>query len=124
MRGVFYCSKKGGDDVDVGSMQQATQAAVKKKFGRKRLLPSKVVTHYPENLEREYVRLTNSYMSLFSNTLKTYLPKIRATLEDYERGGFIVDAADDKSESDTPPVTHSVAVMAATNIKLERLFAE
>ncbi|GHV20148.1 hypothetical protein FACS18949_14440 [Clostridia bacterium] len=110
--------------MDVGSMQQATQAAVKKKFGRKRLLPSKVVTHYPENLEREYVRLTNSYMSLFSNTLKTYLPKIRATLEDYERGGFIVDAADDKSESDTPPVTHSVAVMAATNIKLERLFAE
>ncbi|GHU51745.1 hypothetical protein AGMMS49975_06150 [Clostridia bacterium] len=84
--------------MDAQSMQQATQEAVKKKFGRKRLLTSKVVTHYPENLEREYARLTNSYMSLFSNTLKTYLPKIRATLEDYERSGFIMDMADNDSQ--------------------------
>ena len=69
------------DCMDTESMRQATREAVRKKFGRKRLLQSKVVPHYPANLEREYVRIANTYMELFKKTLAEHLPNIRVLLE-------------------------------------------
>ena len=55
---------------------------LKKKFGRKRKLESKVVIHYKENLEREYQRTTNAYMALLKETLTKYLPQIKSTLQE------------------------------------------
>ena len=59
---------------------QALQRAVKPKFRGHTTLKTKVVTHYPENLEREYVRITNTYMTLLNKTLAKYLPTIREAI--------------------------------------------
>lgn len=77
--------------MDVQSMREATREAVREKFGRKRLLASKIVPHYPANLEREYVRVTDAYMEMFKNTLAGRLPNIRSLLE---QGGIRTDADD------------------------------
>jgi SPP1 gp7 family putative phage head morphogenesis protein len=100
-------------------MQQATREAVKGKFGRKRYLVSKVVPHYPEGAEREYIRVTNAYMKEFKATLASGLPKIRDALE---RGGMRTDAANDEPIGTlTPP---SVAEAAAVSASLDTIFAE
>jgi SPP1 gp7 family putative phage head morphogenesis protein len=100
-------------------MRQATKEAVSKKFGRKRLLASKVVPHYPANLEREYVRVTNAYMTMFKNTLAEHLPDIRALLE---QGGARTDAKDDVQER-TTGLLRTGDEIAAFEIALEkRLF--
>ena len=67
--------KKSGTEQDV-------EALVKKSFGRKRKLESKVAIHYKENLEREYQRTTNAYMKLLNETLNKYLPLIKSTLQE------------------------------------------
>jgi SPP1 gp7 family putative phage head morphogenesis protein len=58
-----------------------TRETVKKKFGRKRFLVSKVVPHHPASLEREYIRVINAYMSLFKRTLAEHWQKIRSLLK-------------------------------------------
>jgi SPP1 gp7 family putative phage head morphogenesis protein len=100
-------------------MQQATKEVVKKKFGRKQLLVSKVVPHYPENLEREYIRVTNAYMSLFKNTLAEHLPRIRAVLES---NGVRQDADDE--DQNIPQVYHTGAKAAVFGTAVEVAFAE
>ena len=60
--------------------EQDIKALVKKKFGRKHKLESKVAIQYKENLEREYQRTTNAYMKLLKDTLNKYLPLIKETL--------------------------------------------
>ena len=62
-------------------LAQAVRKAVKPKFGRRKYLKSKVVAHYPENMEREYARITNAYMTLLNKTLAEYLPKIRKAID-------------------------------------------
>ena len=60
--------------------EQDIKAQLKKTFGRKHKLESKVAIHYKENLEREYQRTTNAYMTLLKDTLNKYLPLIKSTL--------------------------------------------
>jgi len=65
-------------------MAQAVQAAVKSKFRGQKVLKSKVVPRYPDNLAREYQRITNTYMTLLSQTVKEHLPEVRrAIAEEY-----------------------------------------
>ena len=60
--------------------EQDIKSLVKKKFGRKHKLESRVVIQYKENLEREYQRTTNAYMKLLKDTLTKYLPLIKTEL--------------------------------------------
>ena len=66
---------------------QAVQAVAKPKFRGHKVLKSKVVTHYPDNLAREYTRITNRYMTLLNKTLAEHLPVIRKAI-DAERNGM------------------------------------
>jgi SPP1 gp7 family putative phage head morphogenesis protein len=102
--------------MDIRAMQQATREAVKKKFGRKRLLVSKVTPHYPQNLEREYIRVVNSYMALFRTALAEHLPNIRALLE---QGDIRTDAADDDPER-TAGAPRTGAEIAAFDTAIEK----
>lgn len=58
-------------------MKAATQEAVKSKFRGKKTLRCRSNIRYKENLEREYKRITRSYMAIISSTLKTTLPEIK-----------------------------------------------
>jgi SPP1 gp7 family putative phage head morphogenesis protein len=63
------------------AMAQAVQAAAKPKFRGNAKLNSKVVTHFPDNLAREYIRVTNTYMTLMNKTLAEHLPTIRKAID-------------------------------------------
>jgi len=63
------------------AMAQAVQKAAKPKFYGQKVLKSKVVTHFPENLAREYMRITNTYMTLLNKTLAEHLPTIRRAID-------------------------------------------
>ena len=76
------------------AMTQAVQKATKPKFHGQKVLKSKVVTHYPENTEREYIRLVNAYMAMLNKTMGEYLPIIRKAIEG-DRAGMRRD--DDNS---------------------------
>jgi len=71
---------------------QAVQEAAKPKFRGRDNLTSKVVTHHPANIEREYIRITNTYMTLLNKTLAEHLPTIRRAIAD-EREGMRRDDA-------------------------------
>lgn len=60
--------------------EQDIKSQLKKKFGRKHKLESKVEIHYKDNLEREYQRTVNAYLKLLKDTLTKYLPDIKTTL--------------------------------------------
>ena len=53
------------------------QEAAKKKFRGKKTLKCRVALHYKENLEREYRRITNAYMSILKDVITKYLPVIK-----------------------------------------------
>lgn len=57
--------------------QRMVQEALKKKFGSHSVLISKRTPNYPEQAEREFKRVTNSYMRLLNKLLKENLPTIR-----------------------------------------------
>lgn len=69
------------------AMAQAVQAAVKPKFRGHKVLKSKVVTYFPENLARDYERIAKAYMTLLNKSLAKHLPTIRRAL-DAERDGM------------------------------------
>ena len=69
------------------AMAQAVQSAAKPKFRGHIALKSKVVTHYPTNLAREYTRITNTYMTTLNKTMAEYLPVVRRAI-DAERAGM------------------------------------
>lgn len=54
----------------------ASQNAARPKFRGHKKLKSKVVPHYPANIEREYMRLMNIYTNRFEKIIKKHLPKI------------------------------------------------
>lgn len=58
------------------AMAQAVQRAVKPKFRGHTVLKSKVKTHYPANLEREYVRIVNAYMGILEDLLTRLFKKL------------------------------------------------
>lgn len=81
--------------MDRKEKNQDIKAIVKKKFGRKQKIESKVALHYKENLEREYQRTTMAYMELLESTLNKYLPVIKKTLQEANfdgTGGIRQDA--------------------------------
>ncbi|MDR2042849.1 MAG: minor capsid protein [Clostridium sp.] len=104
--------------MDTAILQALTREAVKKKFGRKRILVSKVVPRYPDSLEREYERVVNAYMRVFHAALAERLPKLRVLLEN----GVRADAADDGQQPTS--VNRTVAEVAAFGTSLETLFEE
>ena len=56
------------------AMDRAVQKAVQRRFrGRTTMLP-RYVMHYPYNLEREYTRLVDAYMTLITDTLNITPP--------------------------------------------------
>jgi len=71
---------------------QAVQAACKKKFGNKTELKCKGAVHYPDSVEREYRRITNTYMTVLNKALAKHLPTIRRAIE-AEREGLYQDAS-------------------------------
>ena len=74
---------KGDEKVNRNAMKMATQETVKQKFRGKKTLRCRSNIRYKDNLEREYKRLTRSYMAIISSTLKTTLPEIKKL--SYER---------------------------------------
>ena len=105
--------------MDSQSLHQATAKAVSKKFGRKRLLTSKVIPHFPNSIEREYERVVNGYMKLFNAALAAHLPKLRELLE---RNGMRTDAADEEPE--ITQIIHSGAETAAFETSVNLLLAD
>ncbi|GHU91253.1 hypothetical protein FACS1894202_12370 [Clostridia bacterium] len=77
--------------MNISAMQEATRDAVKAKFGRKKYLASRTQVRYPQNLEREYIRVTNAYMKLLNVTLAEYAPEIKAILTK-SQDGFSIDS--------------------------------
>jgi len=63
------------------SLTQAVRQSVKPKFYGHTVLNSKVVTYFPDNLIREYARITNTYMTLLNKELAAELPVIRRTMD-------------------------------------------
>ena len=57
--------------------KQMVQDALAKKFGSHERLLCKYEVQYPQQAEREFQRMTNSYIRLLNELLKKYLPEIR-----------------------------------------------
>ena len=72
----FFVARKEAMLVNDFAHQRMVQEAVKKKFGSHKVLLSKRPSHYPEQTEREFQRVTNAYMQLLNKRLKEYLPQI------------------------------------------------
>lgn len=62
--------------------QRMVQEALKKKFGSHAVLLNKRPSRYPEQAEREFKRVTNSYMRLLNNLLKQHLPEIKEAADE------------------------------------------
>ena len=82
--------------MNVQAMQEATRDAVKTKFHGKRYLVSRSPMKYPQHLERDYTRITNAYMGLLNDTLREYIPEIKALLDDYRDEAANADRTDAK----------------------------
>lgn len=78
--------------------QRMVQDALKKKFGSHEVLLNKRPPRYPEQAEREFKRITNSYMRLLNKLLKEYLPEIK-------------NAADEEKNSRHDDTTDLLAVV-------------
>ena len=76
--GVFYFAK--GDSMDNAAMAELVRKEVKKKFRGNQKLDTKVAMHFPNNLVREYTRITDAYMRILSETMKEHLPEIEEVL--------------------------------------------
>lgn len=105
------------------AMQEATRNAVKKKFGRKRYVTSTVLPHYPQNLEREYARITNAYIKLLNSTVAAYIPAINSLLVDHPYPHEHQDAKNEPKE-ERRGGRPSVREVAAFNLEMERIAAE
>jgi len=57
--------------------QRMVQEALKKKFGSHAVLHNKRPPRYPDQAEREFQRITNSYLRLLNNLLKEHFPEIK-----------------------------------------------
>ena len=63
------------------ALTQSVRKSVKPKFYGHTVLNSKVVTYFPDNLIREYARITNTYMTLLNKELAAELPVIRRAMD-------------------------------------------
>lgn len=60
------------------AMREVVQKEAKVKFRGQQKLNTKVAVYFPENLVREYIRVTDAYMKLLQETVAKHLPKIKA----------------------------------------------
>ena len=103
------------------AMAQAVQNACRKKFRGRENLVSKVAPHYPANLEREYMRITNAYMALLNQILQAHLPIIRqAITAERERVQREANMRHDTSESDYGVYE----IIADTFVQIAAIFEE
>ncbi len=70
--------------MNIQAVQEATRKAIKKKFHGKKQIVSRSPLKYPQHLERDYMRITNTCMRLLNSTLTEYLPEIKALLVEYQ----------------------------------------
>lgn len=66
--------------MDNAAMAELVRKEVKKKFRGNQKLDTKVAMHFPNNLVREYTRITDAYMRILSETMKEHLPEIEEVL--------------------------------------------
>ena len=104
-------------------LAQAVQKAAKPKFRGRKYLKSKVAAHYPENMEREYARITNAYMTLLNKTLAEYLPKIRKAI-DLKRASLRLDADADNSNDSFDEIVNLEAYVAEIFMRIRKEFEE
>jgi SPP1 gp7 family putative phage head morphogenesis protein len=97
-------------------MHEMTAEEVKDKFGRKRLLKSRVIPRYPESSEREYERVAKQYMGLLNSVLKEHFAGLQNLLQPDIR----VDAEDPEEQS----VVRTGAEIAAFDTALSKMFEE
>lgn len=105
------------------AMREATREAVKKKFGKKRYVVSKVLPHRPQNLEREYVRVTNAYMRLLNRIVAAHIPAISSLFVNHSRPNERQDAKD-KPKEERRGGLPSIREIAAFNIEMDRIMAK
>lgn len=74
--------------------KQMVQDALAKKFGSHERLLCKYVALYPRQAEREFQRVTNSYIRLLNELLKKYLPEIRGAARQEREGVRHDDTSD------------------------------
>ncbi len=75
--------------------KQMVQKVLSKRFGSHRRLICKYAPKYPKQAEREFQRLTDSYMKLLNNLLKKHLPEIRDAARREREANRRHDAASD-----------------------------
>jgi SPP1 gp7 family putative phage head morphogenesis protein len=73
------------------ALAKAVQDAARPKFRGRKTLNSKVVPHYPANLEREYTRMVNAYMAMVGEAAK----KLIAVVKRQEASNLRQDAMDE-----------------------------
>jgi SPP1 gp7 family putative phage head morphogenesis protein len=103
--------------MDIKALQAATREAVKPRFGRKRYLKSRAVPHFPDSLERDYIRLVDAYMKILNSAIAAQLPRIRAALD-----GMRTDAKEPKDER--PGGKPSAAEIAAFSQTMDSVVAD
>lgn len=62
-------------------MREAVQKMAKSKFRGHKKLRSKIKTHHPENLVREYIRLADAYMKILNQAVSKHMPEIKKLAE-------------------------------------------
>jgi len=77
----FLLHKIRGDAMNNVALTQAVRQSVKPKFYGHTVLNSKVITYFPDNLVREYARITNTYMTLLNKELAVELTVIRRAID-------------------------------------------
>ena len=73
----YFQYEKEVVDTDKSQLDKLTRQKVAKKFGSHEVLYSKYTPQIPASAEREYVRMTNSYMRILKEELEEELPKLK-----------------------------------------------
>ena len=77
------------------AMAEAVQKKAKKKFYGNQRLKAKVKPNFPDNLVREYMRITNAYMVILNKVVAEKLPAIRRAIDDDRKESMRMDARQD-----------------------------
>lgn len=70
---------------------------LKKRNGGKSTVAAKYVPRYPDTVEREYIRLTNAYMSIERQILLMHIPELKRIIAEGTKG-FNMDSSKDNDQ--------------------------
>ncbi len=114
--------------MSIQAVQEATRKAIKKKFHGKKQIVSRSPLKYPQHLERDYVRITNTCMRLLNSTLTEYLPEIKALLVEYQPttadSGTRADANDIDDEQEFLKKLRQILEKAGESLTQKALFLD